>query len=192
MTTAKDNQCQEYEKWVRLMTLIDFAGRHLCYDVLFKREQLPIDGSLLYAELEGLKSKICRYADQLEIAFPSSKITDHNKFDLTLFTSIIQTKFGDKYKKLVDDLRQARNKELHRGSKKMLSDTEFNMLWNDITNMLQSHGFDLKLVIDLKSSDLLSHRKFKDLARSNFLGSIYGTKYLKLDQLNCRKQPLNN
>ena len=184
MAVAKDNPCQEYEKWVRLTTLIDFAGRHLCYDVLFKTEKLPTDGALLYAELESLKSKICRYPDQCEIVFPSSKITDHNEFDLTLFTSIIANKFGDKYKKLVDDLRHVRNKEFHRGNKKTLSDTEFNKLWNDITNMLESHGFDMKLVIDLKSADLLSHQKFEHLAKLNFSGSIDGTKYLKLDQLN--------
>ena len=184
MAAAKNNPCQEYEKWVRLTTLIDFAGRHLCYDVLFKTEKMPTDGALLYTELEGLKSKICRFRDQREIVFPSSNFTDHNKFDLTLFTSIIENKFGDKYKKLVYDLRLVRNKEFHRGNKKTLSDTEFNKLWNDITKMLESHGFDMKLVNDLKSTDLFSHQKFKDLAILNFLGSIDGTEYLKLDQLN--------
>ena len=58
MAAAKDNLCQEYEKWFRLTTLTDFAGRHLCYDVLFKKEKLPTDGALLYTELEGIKSKI--------------------------------------------------------------------------------------------------------------------------------------
>ena len=100
MAAANDNLCQEYEKWFRLTTLIDFAGRHICYDVLFKIEKLPTDGALLYTELEGLKSKI-RFHDQREIVLPSSKITDHNKFDLTLFTSIIENKFGDKCKTLV-------------------------------------------------------------------------------------------
>ena len=176
MAAAKDNLCQEYEKWFRLTTLIDFAGRYLCHDVLFKREKLPIDGALLYTELEGLKSKICRYPDQIEIVFPSSKITDHNKFDLTLLTSIIQSKFGDKYKTLVGDLRVARNKEFHRGNK-TLSDTEFDDLWNETTVMLENHGFDMKLVNDLKTSDPFSNQQFKEVSISIFLGSIDGTKY---------------
>ena len=182
MAAAKDNLCQEYEKWFRLTTLIDFAGRHLCYDVLFKQEKLPTDGALLYTELESLKSKICRFQDQREIVFPSNRITDHNKFDLTLFTSIIENKFVNKYKTLVDDLRGVRNKEFHRGNK-TLSDTEFDKLWNDITDMLENHGFDMKLVGDLNTSDPFSHPKFKDIAIMNFLGSIDGTKYSKLDPL---------
>ena len=176
MAAAKDNLCQEYEKWFRLTTLIDFAGRHLCHDVLFKREKLPIDGALLRTELEGLKSKICRYPDQIEIVFPSSGIADHNKFDLTLLTSIIQSKFKDKYETLVDDLRRARNKEFHRGNK-TLSDTEFDDLWNETTVMLEKHGFDMKLVNDLKTSDPFSNQQFKDVSISIFLGSIDGTKY---------------
>ena len=181
MAAAKDNLCQEYEKWFRLTTLTDFAGRHLCYDVLFKKEKLPTDGALLYTELEGIKSKI-RFADQLEIVFPSSGITDYNKFDLTLLTSIIQSKYGDKYKTLVGDLRGARNKEFHRENK-TLSDTEFDDLWNGTTHMLENHGFDMKLVSDLKTSDPFSHQQFKDVAMLNFLGSIDRAKQSKLDQL---------
>ena len=189
MAAAKDNLCQEYEKWFRLTTLIDFAGRHLCYDVLFKQEKLPTDGALLYTELESLKSKICRFRDQLKIAFPSSRITDHNKFDLTLYTSIIENKFGNKYKTLVGDLRGVRNKEFHRGNK-TLSDAEFNKLWDDITNMLENHGFNMKLVDDLETSDPFSHQKFKEIAIMNFLGSIDGTKYSKLDPLKFVKNSL--
>ena len=57
-------------------------------------------------------------------ARPNTKITDHTKFDLTLLTSIIEKKFGDKYKSLVNDLMRARNREFHRGNKE-LSETEF-------------------------------------------------------------------
>ena len=168
MAAAKDNLCQEYKKWFRLTTLIDFAGRHLCYEVLFKKEKLPIDGALLYTELEDIKSKI-RFPDQLEIVFPSTGITDYNKFDLTLLTSIIQSKFEDRYKTLVGDLRGARNKEFHRGIK-TLSDAEFDTSWNETTHMLESHGFDMKLVSDLKTSDPFSHLQFKDVAILNYLG----------------------
>ena len=173
MAAANNNLCQEYNKWFRLTTLIDFAGRHLCYEVLFKKEKLPTDGALLYTELESVKSKI-QFKDQIKVIFPSSGITDYKKFDLTLLTSIIQSKCGDNYKTLVDDLRNARNKEFHRGNK-TLSDTEFENLWNETTNMLENHGFDIKLVSNLKTSDPFSHQQFKDVDISNFLGSIDGT-----------------
>ena len=174
MAAGKGNLCQEYEKWFRVTTLIDFAGRDLCYGVLFKKEKLPADGAQLYTELQGLKSKI-QYKDQIEVVFPSNGITDYKKFDLTLLTSIIQSKFGDKYKTLVGDLRHARNKEFHRGNK-TLSDTEFDNLWNETKNMLENHGFDMKLVNNLKTSDPFSHHQFKDVALLYFLGSIDGIK----------------
>lgn len=73
------------------------------------------------------------------------------------------------------DLRSVHSKEFHGGNKK-LSDTEFNNLWNKTTNMLENHGFDMKLANDLKTSNLFSHQKFKYVVILNILGSIDGTK----------------
>lgn len=165
MAAAKSTFSQEYEKWVRVITLIDFAGRRLCRDVLFNQEKLPTDGALLYEELKGLKSAICRFQDQADILCPTNGITDHTKFDVTLLTSIIDQKFGDRYKSLVSDLRNARNRECHRGDKK-LSVTEFEQLWNDTTDMLKKYGFDLSLVNDLKWCDIFSQYQLQDIAIS--------------------------
>ena len=141
MATGKDKINREYKNWLRLTTLIDFAGRNLCYNVLFNKEKLPSDGLQLCNELKPLKSKICQFKSQQEILCPPSGITDHQKFDLTLFTSIIKVKFSNKYNSLVDDLRLARNREFHRGGKE-ISDTEFNQLWKDTTDMLVKHNFN--------------------------------------------------
>ena len=124
---------------------------------------LPTDGAELYKELEGFKSKICRYKNQQEILCPSNGITDENKFDVTLYTNIIEKKFPKRYDSLVTDLRNARNTQSHRGNKN-LSDLEFNQLWNDTTQMLQKHGFDLQLVGSLRTCDLSSDNQFKDIA----------------------------
>ena len=171
MAVTNNNLFKEYEKWLRVATLIDFAGRHLCHAVLHTKEHLPTDGAKLYKELEGFKSKICRYKDQQEILFPSNGITDENKFDLTLYTSIIDKKFPKKYDSLVTDLRNSRNTEFHRGNKK-LSDLEFTQLWNDITQMLQKHGFDLQLVGSLRKCDLSLDNQFKDIAMHIFIKGI--------------------
>lgn len=163
MAAANTNLLNDYEKWLRVAVLIDFAGKHLCRTVLHTKEQLSTDGAKLYKELEGLKSKICRFKDQHEVLCPSNKITDESKFDLTLYTSVIEKKFPNKYNSMVNDLRQARNREFHRGNKS-ISDKEFNQLWNDTTQMLQSHGFDLQLVGNLKTCDLSLNEHFKDIA----------------------------
>ena len=167
MAKAKDIS-QEYENWLRFMTLVDFAGRSLCRDVLFNQENLPEDEVQLFNQLKPLESKICPFKDQREILCPSSGKTDHRKFDVTLFTNIIKVLFKDKYKSLVDDLKSARNKESHRGDKS-LSENDFNQLWNDTSKMLVSHGFESKLVDEVKECDFFSHQKYRDIALS-FLG----------------------
>ena len=155
MAAANINLLKEYEKWLRVATLIDFAGRKLCHSVLHNKENLPIDGAKLYKKLEGFKTKICRFKDQQEILCPSNGITDESKFDLTLYTSIIENLFPKKYDSLVADLRNSRNRESHRGSKN-LSSIEFDQLWFDTMQMLQKHGFDMQLVGNLKTCDLPS------------------------------------
>ena len=171
MAAAKDIS-QEYENWLRLITLVDFAGRSLCRDVLFKLEKLPEDEVQLFKVLEPLKSRICRYQGQGEILCPPTGKTDHSKFDVTLFTSIIAVKFGNKYKSLVDYLRNVRNKEFHKGDKS-LSGSDFNQLWNDTGQMLVNFGFDPKLVKEVKESDLFSHQKFRDILCSIIPGNKY-------------------
>ena len=162
MAAANITLSQEYQKWLRIMTLIDFAGRRLCRDVLFTKENLPTDGARLYEEIKDLK---CQFQDQKEILCPANGITDHTKFDLTLLTSIINKKFGNKYKSLVNDLRDARNRECHRGNK-ILSAAEFEQLWNDTTDMLTKYGFDVSLVNELKWCDIFSQYQLQDIAIS--------------------------
>ena len=163
-----DNLSQEYENWLRLTILVDFSGRNLCHNVLFVQEQLPTDGKLLYNELESVS---CHYNDQREILRPTSGITNCDKFDVTLYTKVIKGKFGNKYDSLVNDLRDARNKLFHTG-KKEIPDKEFNQLWKDTTDMLQKHNFDLTLVDGLKTSDIFSHKQFRDIATFFHRGNI--------------------
>ena len=170
MATAKDKIIKEYENWLRLITLINFGGQHLCRDVLFQRENLPTDGTLLFKILEPLKSKI-KFQDQREIICPDTKKTDCSKFDLTLFTNVIANLFKDKYKSLVKDLRDARNTEFHRGNKQ-LSDNEFKLLWCKTSLMLQGHGLDFQLIKDLEKGNLFSNTKYDHIVKS-VEGSIY-------------------
>ena len=124
-----DKLSQEYKNWLCLAILIDFSGRKLCHKVLFVQEQLPTEGKLLYKELETLN---CQYQDQRKILGHSSGITNCDRFDVTLYTTVIKGKFGNKYDSFLTDLRDARNKLFHTG-KKEISDKEFNQLWEDTT-----------------------------------------------------------
>ena len=169
MATQKDIS-QEYKNWLRLMTLVDFAARSLCRDVLFNKEKISENEEELFQLLKPLESKICPFKDQRKILCPSTGKTDHSKFDVTLFTNIIKVLFKDKYEPLVEDLKKARNRESHRGDKS-LSESDFNQLWNDTSQMLEKYGFDPKLVDEVKEcDDLFSHQKFRDVVFSVFSG----------------------
>ena len=76
----------------------------------------------------------------MEILCPSNGRTDESKFDLTLYTSLIQVMFQSKYDCLINDLRKYRNYLCHMGNKDM-SDSEFKKEWNNACNKLQVHGF---------------------------------------------------
>ena len=156
MAVAMDNLSEEYKNWLRLTILVDFSGRNLCHNVLFVKEQETVS---------------CQYKDQRKILCPTSGITNCDKFDVTLYTRVIKEKFGNKYDSLVNDVRDARNKLFHTG-KKEIPDKEFNQLWKDTTDMLQKHNFDLALVDGLKTSDIFSHKQFRDIATFFHRGNI--------------------
>ena len=54
MGTIKDIY-QNSERWLRLVTLIDYAGTYLCKEVLHTKEGLPYDGAQLYSWLKIYK-----------------------------------------------------------------------------------------------------------------------------------------
>lgn len=60
---------QDSEKWLRLVTLIDYAGTVLCKDVLHTKEGLPYDGAQLCHKLLPFKDKM-QFNDQKEILCP--------------------------------------------------------------------------------------------------------------------------
>ena len=161
MAGAQDNLIHEYRNWVRLFILIDHGGRQICRDVLFKNEKLLTDGVQLYKKLQPLRSKICQFKSQRQIIFSPSGFTNHNDFDLTLFTRIIEVLFGKKYESLVEDVRNARNQESHRGNKE-LSDADIDKLWDRTADMLKKYNFGVSLVDGLKDGDPFSDHRFKD------------------------------
>ena len=166
MAAERDKLGREFENWLRLVVLVDYAGRQLCHYVVFHREKLPTDASKLCVELKHLVSKRHYQEDQREILCPSNGKTDPKKFDLTLWTSIIQDKFGDKYKSFREDLRKARNHLFHVGNKE-LSYQEFKQLWECNIHMLDYYGFNAKLVGDLETCNLFQHQWMKDLGISS-------------------------
>lgn len=98
-----------YENWLRLVVLIDSAGKSLCYEILHKKEQLSTEGAQLYLKLESYKNQM-HYQIHKEILCPSSKVVEEDKFDLLIYSAVIHLMFGAKYDELIDDVRDMRNR----------------------------------------------------------------------------------
>ena len=152
-----------YENWLRLVVLINSAGKSLCYDILHKKEQLPHDGAQLYFKLESHKNKM-HYQIHKEILCPPSKIIDENKFDLLIYTAVIRLIFGAKYDGLIYDVRDMRNKIFHMKDVSNCA-ANFEQLWNEACTMLSKHGFDIKSLNVLRTCDLPSVKEFKGILK---------------------------
>ena len=154
---------QNSEKWLRLVTLNNYAGTILCKDVLHTKEGLPVDGAQLYQKLLVYKDQM-KFNDQKEILCPSNGITDESKFDVTLYTSLIDVMFKSKYNRLIKDLRNNRNHIYHMANKD-ISESDFEKEWNNACAMLQGHGF-AEMVKDLKNCNLFTIRKLEKILDS--------------------------
>ena len=154
---------QNHENCLRLVVLIDYGGLKLCKEVLHTKEGLPEDGSQLYHELLPYKDKM-QYPDQKEILCPQSGITDESKFDITLYTKLIEKVFKARHRDLIKDLRQNRN-NLHHMANKDISDPVFEKRWKSACDMLQRHGFT-EAVDDLKTGSLLTIEKLEKILKS--------------------------
>ena len=157
----------DYENWLRLVVLIDSAGRRLCYEILHTKEQLPVDGAQLYCRLQSYKSNM-HFQVYEEILSPSNKIIDEKKFDLLVYTVVIQFMFGVKYKELLQDVRDMRNKIFHMKDVSICS-TKFEQLWSDACNRLCKTGFHIELPNILRYCDLFSVEEYRGNCQSIYV-----------------------
>ena len=162
---------QNSEKWLRLITLIDYTASKLCKEVLHKNEGLPYDGAQLYCKLKIYKGQM-QYKDQKEILCPPNGLTDESKFDITLDAKLIEVMFKPKYNLLINDLRKNMN-HLYHTANKDISQSEFEKEWNRMCATLQGHGFTGR-VQGLKTGNLLTIEKLGktlDFIKSEIQGS---------------------
>ena len=152
MDSSVDSLSKSYQNWLRLMTLIDHAGKKICYDILHIKERLPTDGKSLYNILENFIQYINPTRDQYFILCPQNQITDESRFDLTLYTRIIHGLYRYKYKEFLDDIRNLRNTEFHRGRTK-ISEIEFQNLWCRASTVFKKHNFDMVSVAGLRDCE---------------------------------------
>ena len=148
---------KDCENWLRLAAFVDFVARKLFYEILHTKENLPLDGSVLYCELQKHKSKL-HFQIHKEVLCPSSEIIDESQFDFLTYITVIRLMFGRKYKNLLRNVMFMRKKVFDM-TDVSIDKVEFNQLWDEIFFMLEMfwrEGFDIPFPMDLKTCDLVS------------------------------------
>ena len=154
---------KDYENWLRVVVLINYAGKRLCYDILHVKEHLPCDGGELYCKLEPYKNNM-HFQMIAEILYPSNKVIDENKFDLLVYAILIYCMFGDKYENLLHDVGNMRNEVFHMQDESICK-ANFEQLWNDACKMLHKHDFNMELLKILKTCDLFSADVYRGIVK---------------------------
>lgn len=160
---------KDYENWLRLVVLINYAGKSLCGKVL-KKERIH-DGAELYSKLEIHKDKI-HFQIHEEIFCPSDKIIDETNFDLMIYGAAIHLLFGAKYKELIYEVRDRRNKIFHMTDESIYG-AEFTELWSSASTMFMKYDFDIKPLDDLRTCDLSSVEELRDILEFSSFLKIY-------------------
>lgn len=163
----EEKRHRDYENWLRVVVLINYAGKRLCHEILHLKEHLPCDGGQLYGKLEPYRNDM-HFQIYEEILCPSNKVIDEKKFDLLIYATLICHMFGDKYKKLLHDVVNMISKIFHMQDKSIRK-ADFEQLWNDACDMLLKYDFDIDLLKILKTCGLFSKEEYRGILESILL-----------------------
>ena len=190
-----------YLRWYRFTILLDCYGKQILKQIFHTDMRAPKNGTEeLYNFLLHFKPQLQNRIFQLEYEkiYPPNRITDEEKFDISLFGRIIiailefykennqfpRQKLNqiEKDKKFVYSLMKWRNWLCHEGNK-CLSESTFEEKWQEAVVSFQCYRVvDMASVNDLKNCDVFSNTKYQDRAslllqqgRVDILLFLYGT-----------------
>lgn len=165
------NIWNKYQKWCRLVILLQEGGETICKDILYKMGIADVsDGAEIYQKLEPHKEKIKKMEFyQQKILLPYSKVIDTSKLDVSLQTHIVGILDTTNNYPLIGKLRDNRNELFHMSERKRdMTEKQFKKYWDQISEILTAHCFDMNLLSDLKTDNHLNKlrkKQFKDILR---------------------------
>ena len=159
----------KYQKWCRLVILLHESGETICKDILYKMGIADLsNGAEIYQKLETHKEKIKKMAFyQQKILLPYGKVIDTSKLDVSLQTHIIRILDTTKNYPLIGKLRDHRNELFHMSEcKRDMAERQFKKYWDQISELLTAHCFDVNKLNYLKTDNHLNRtheKRFKDI-----------------------------
>ena len=172
------NTAKKFDKWCRLVILIEEAGQSVCKDILHKRMHVPTEGQGIYKYLQHYRTEIEKYklqAYQEKILLPDDGVIDKKQLDLPMYTYIIQILDEAKQYSSIKRLRYKRNKLFHmEEDRRDMCEEEFEEYWEQVSQMLKSLDYDMVLLNSLKSeAPFLTQEREETL--KNIFFDIQGT-----------------
>ena len=154
----------KYRKWCRLVILLHEGGEIVCKDILCKIGVTNVtDGVEIYQKLEPYKETIKKMRGyQKKVLLPDNKVIDTAKLDFALNTHIIEILDTGKKHLSIKELRDMRNELFHMPDhQRDMAEEQFNKYWDQISQVLICLGYNMNLLIGLKTVDHLSERRMK-------------------------------
>ena len=165
--TSPADPWNKYRKWCRLVILLHEGGEEIVKDILDQIGVDITDGAKIYQKLKPYeKTKLKNKPGYLKkILLPLSEVVDTSKLDFSARCHIIEVLDTHKQFPLIGKLRNRRNDFFHMSvEEKDMTEQQFNKYWKDISQLLKDFGYDVNILIGLKTDDQLSedHRKRLD------------------------------
>ena len=169
---------KDFDNWLRVMVLINYAGKVLFDDILHEKQKVTRKGAEIYEKLKNYENEM-DYQIHKKILSPSDEIVDESKFDLMVYAAVVNLMFGneDEYDNLIGDVIDMWTKIFHMKDVSICT-VKFEQLWKDVCEMLTKHGF--KKESDDVLRNLSSNKEYKgildffyNLINTNFISKPY-------------------
>ena len=155
----------KFEKWCRLVILLQEGGESVCKHILHTELGVPTDGGEMYKYLQSYEAdikKTIKHGYQKKSLLPADGHIDETKLDIPLFSYIIEILDKNKNYPSIEKLRYLRNDLFHmEENRRNMSDQEFNDQWDKVVQLLNGLNFDTSLLNGLKGDNLVKNQRYK-------------------------------
>ena len=167
MASSPADVWNKYRKWCRLVILLHEGGEDLVKDILGKMGVNITDGAEIYQKLEPYKKMIKKTIPHYlqKTLLPPSKDIDTTELDFSARCHIIAVLDTHKQYQSIGKLRKRRNDLFHMSvEKRDMTEQQFNNQWNEISQLLTCLGYDVNILVGIKTDNHLKeqHKKILD------------------------------
>ena len=167
----------KYRKWCRLYILLHEGGKNLVKAILCQMGVDVTDGAEIYRKLKPYEKVILKKPPYLrKILLPPSKVIDATELDFSAKCHIIEVLDSKKQFPLIGELRNWRNNLSHMSNdERDMTEQQFANHWDEISQLLTYFGYDVDILIGLKTDDHLKeeHKKRLDSIEGRVVSLLF-------------------